>query len=219
MTNFNGASSGPITRERVLLWGPALLGGSLAAVTGALLLLPLWQGLQQQEQQLQDLQAQQQRLPLLRRQLLVTMERRHQAEQRQRRILELIQGSGDLRTFLGQLSRDAQASGVQLEGYEPLRGGASTPAAGTAGADPLQALGLRKTSLLLRARGTGPELQVFLRRLESLGPLVLQSHLSLKLDQPEPTSRGKPAVPPSPGALLSLNLAFYGPRSDAALSP
>ena len=51
-----------------------------------------------------------------------------------------------------------------------------------------------------------------------LGPLVLQSHLSLKLDQPEPTSRGKPAVPPSPGALLSLNLAFYGPRSDAALS-
>ena len=49
-------------------------------------------------------------------------------QQRQRQLLELIQGSGELRTFLAQLNREARASGVQLEGYEPISAAPVSPA-------------------------------------------------------------------------------------------
>lgn len=226
MTNFGGTPTGLITRERVLRWGPALVGGVLAGLAGGLLTLPAWQQLQRVEQQLEDLQAQQQRLPLLRRQLGAIGERRTQAEARQRRLLELIQGSGDLRTFLAQLSLEARASGVQLEGYEPISA-APPPPAGTAPAvapapppDPLQDPALSKTSLLVRARGSGPQLQQFLRRLERLSLLVVQSDLAIKVEPPEPVVAGKPAAAKAGGALLSLSLSLYGPTTaPAAVKP
>lgn len=245
MTNFGGAPSGLITRERVLRWGPALLGGLLAVLAGGLLTLPAWQRLQRVERQLEDLQGQKQRLPLLRRQLSTLSERRLQAEQRQRRTLALIQGSGDLRTFLAQLSLEARASGVQLEGYEPISAPAPAPAAGAAGAatagtpapanapppapaadaaavaaaaaaaaDPLQGPGLQKTSILLRARGSGPGLQAFLRRLERLSLLVVQSDLAIKVDLPDAAAAAQPTAARQRGALLSLTLSLY--RPDAA---
>jgi type IV pilus assembly protein PilO len=43
----------------------------------------------------------------------------------------------------------------------------------------LLAPGLQKTSVLLTARGTGPQLLAFLRRLEGLSLLVVQSDLQL----------------------------------------
>lgn len=258
MTNFSGSPAGPITRERLLLWGPALLGGLLAAVAGGLLLLPQVQRLQLVQQQVEDLKAQQQRLPLLRRQLTVLSERHSQAQQRQRQLLELIQGSGELRTFLAQLNREARASGVQLEGYEPISAAPVSPApaapgralaapaaqAATAPAgaaapglpprapgvpglaappspvDPLQDPGLRKNSLLLRARGHGPQLQQFLRRLERLGLLVVQSDLSLKLEGSETTNQARSAASNGNGAaLLNLTLSLYGPAETAGAGP
>lgn len=236
MTNFGSTPTGLITRERVLRWGPALVGCVLAGLAGGLLTVPAWQQLQRVEQQLEDLQAQQQRLPLLRRQLGAISERRTQAEARQRRLLELIQGSGDLRTFLAQLSLEARASGVQLEGYEPISAapppaagapGSTPPPAGTAPAvapapppDPLQDPALSKTSLLLRARGSGPQLQQFLRRLERLSLLVVQSDLAIKVEPPEPAVAGKPAAAKAGGALLSLSLSLYGPNTaPAAVKP
>ena len=251
MTNFSGSPAGPITRERLLLWGPALLGGLLAAVAGGLLLLPQLQRLQLVQQQVEDLKAQQQRLPLLRRQLTVLSERHSQAQQRQRQLLELIQGSGELRTFLAQLNREARASGVQLEGYEPISAAPVSPApaapaaqAATAPAgaaapglpprapgvpglaappspvDPLQDPGLRKNSLLLRARGHGPQLQQFLRRLERLGLLVVQSDLSLKLEGSEATNQAQSAASSGNGAaLLNLTLSLYGPAETAGAGP
>lgn len=219
MTNFGGSKPGGLTRERVLFWGPALLGVLLAATAGGLLLLPAWQRLQLLEQQLQDLQQQQQRLPLLRRQLTVAQERHSRAQEQQRRLLALIEGSGELRTFLAQLNLEARASGVQLVGYEPTSGAPAPPASPAAGVkpapapppDPLQAPGLHKTSLLLRVRGHGPQLQDFLRRLERLSLLVVQSDLSLKVTLPESTAGSKPAAAAGQGALLSLTLSLYGP--------
>ena len=52
-------------------------------------------------------------------------------------------------------------------------------AAETPPVDPLLAPGLKKTSVLLRARGSGPQLLDFLRRLERLSLLVVQSDLAL----------------------------------------
>jgi len=250
MTNFNGAPSGVLTRERVLRWAPVLVGGTVAVLAGVVLLIPAWQRLQQVAQKLQDLQAQQKQLPLLRRQLSTISERRTQAALRQRRILELIQGSGEWRTFLAQLNLEARASGVQLVGYEPIQApaappqagagtpaapqapaappGAAAPAAGAAAnpgdpppppPDPLEGPGLRKSSLLLRARGKGLQLQQFLRRLERLGLLLVQSDLSIKLEPSEPAVAGKPVAAKPVEALLSLTLSLYLPDASAEPRP
>jgi type IV pilus assembly protein PilO len=134
-------------------------------------------------------------------------------------ILGLIAGSGEISTFMTQLAVEAQSSGVQLDGYEPVviqaeaqpKGGATQSREQQKEVprptDPLLAPGLEKTTLLLTARGTAPQLQDFLRRLEALSLLVVQSDLSLKAESPEPgaktfqTRRGQTS--------LKLNLGLY----------
>ena len=207
-----------------MLWGPALLGGLLAAAAAGLLLWPVLRQLQADQQQLADLQEQDTRLPLLRQQLVQVRTNFDQARQRQQRILTLIAGSGAINTFMAQLGQEANRSGVQLDGYEPVTA-TSTPAApapaaaGTqppgkapaaASADPLLAPGLQKTSLLITARGSGPQLQQFLRRLERLSLLVVQSDLNLKHDAPDAQAaqRAVPAL-----TTLRLNLSLYSPAT------
>lgn len=228
MTNFQGDAPPRLTREQVLLWGPALLGGLLAAAAAGLLLWPVLRQLQADRQQLLDLQEQTTRLPLLRQQLEQVRSNLEQARQRQRRILSLIAGSGAINTFMAQLGQEAARSGVQLDGYEPVTasGSAAAPAGGAAPAaaappppgkapaaavsDPLLAPGLQKTSLLITARGSGPQLQQFLRRLERLSLLVVQSDLNLKHDPPE-AQAGKTAAPAL--TTLRLNLSLYSPTT------
>ena len=222
MTNFQGGAPSRLTREQVLLWGPALLGGLLAAVAAGLLLWPVLRQLQVDRQQLLDLQEQTTRLPLLRQQLAQVRTNHEQARQRQQRILSLIAGSGAIQTFMAQLGQEAARSGVQLDGYEPVTAPASAaapppvppsaapPPPGKAPAaavsDPLLAPGLQKTSLLITARGSGPQLQQFLRRLERLNLLVVQSDLNLKHDPPD-AQAGKTAAPAL--TTLRLNLSLY----------
>jgi hypothetical protein len=80
--------------------------------------------------------------------------------------------------------------------------------------DPLEADGLKRTTLLLSARGRYPNLLVFLRRLERLSLLVAQSDLNLDLEairaQAQPVAN-RPAAqaPPIPQVVLKLNLALY----------
>ena len=226
MTNFQGDAPPRLTREQVLLWGPALLGGLLAAAAAGLLLWPVLRQLQADRQQLLDLQEQTTRLPLLRQQLEQVRSNLEQARQRQRRILSLIAGSGAIQTFMAQLGQEAARSGVQLDGYEPVTApaaaaapppappSAAPPPPGKAPAapvsDPLLAPGLQKTSLLITARGSGPQLQQFLRRLERLSLLVVQSDLNLKHDPPE-AQAGKTAAPAL--TTLRLNLSLYSPAT------
>jgi len=99
-----------------------------------------------------------------------------EAEQRNASIVGLIAGSGEITTFLAQLSAEAQRTGVALDGYEPVvtqAPPADPKAAKTKSAkdktppppaDPLLAPGLQKTSLLLTARGTGLQLLAIERR-------------------------------------------------------
>ena len=175
-----------LRREQVLLGAPVLLGVLLAAALGGLVALPRWQRLQADQQELLVLEEQQQRLPLLRRQLESLEQQREQADRRNAQILGLIAGSGELQTFLAQLSEQAAQAGVLLDGYEPVQPVApptskksNKTAAETPPVDPLLAPGLKKTSVLLRARGSGPQLLDFLRRLEHLSLLVVQSDLAL----------------------------------------
>ena len=219
MTNFSPGAQPRPSREQVLLAAPALVGLLLALGLAAGLVWPAWRRLQQDQLELSQLHEQQQRLPLLRRQIAKALENEEQGQAKREQILGLIAGSGEITTFMTQLAVEAQRSGVQLDGYEPVvtqaepapKGGAAKSRGQQKEAprpvDPLLAPGLEKTTLLLTARGTAPQLQDFLRRLEALSLLVVQSDLSLKAETPEQgakasQSRRRPTS-------LKLNLGLY----------
>ena len=207
-----------LRREQVLLGAPVLLGVLLAAGLGGVAVLPRWQQLQADQQELLVLEEQRERLPLLRRQLDSLEQQRQQADRRNGEILGLIAGSGELVTFLAQLSEQAAQTGVQLDGYEPVQAvappvtkGKSKKAEDQVPSDPLLAPGLNKTVVLLTARGSGPQLLDFLRRLERLSLLVVQSDLSLKSGSSSKDKDGRVVVEPTE---LRLNLGLYA-RDDS----
>lgn len=235
MTNFQAAPPARVSRELILLGTPVALGGVVAIAAAALLLVPAVQQLTSKQQELADLKEQEARLPLLRQQLTQQQEALEVAQQGEKQILQLIAGSGDISTFMAQLSREARSSGVQLDSYEPVAAPVTTPPAGqkppaapatpnpqqsqpaAAPGDPLVAPGLQKTSVLITAKGSGPQLQDFLRRLERLSLLVAQSDLSLKTEVAQATEAGKTAV--SGLTTLKLTLSVYSKASAAAPSP
>ena len=187
-------------RQRVLVAVPALLGGLMALAIGALGVGPQWQGLQAERQRWGQLQEGRQRLPLLRRQLADFERRLQRAEASNRQISTLIAGSGDVSTLLAMLSAEAAAARVVLDRYEPVPSPTTAAPTGKPAkppADPLLALGWGKTSVLLTARGAGPQLVQFLRRLEGLSPLMVQSDLAVRAGTP---------------AELRLNLSYYDAR-------
>lgn len=211
-----------------MLGVPVAAGALLSLGVAAGVLWPSWQQLQLAQQELDQLEEQRQRLPLLRAQLLKLSDNVQEAEARSCQILGLIAGSGEISTFMAQLSSEAQRSGVVLDGYEPIT--TSAPEAEAAPAkpkpakgeppppppDPLLAPGLQKTSLLLTARGTGPQLLDFLRRLEQLSLLVVQSDLSLKHELKE---AGKPGEAPANTTNLRLNLSVYSEAEPPRKTP
>ena len=220
-----------LTRERVL-WGvPALVGGLAALGMGVFLVLPSWQKLREDQAQMIRLTALAQSVPRFRRKI-ERAERRHlEAQRLQSKLMSLIAGSGDISTFMAQIGAEASRSGVQLDSYEPnlvatsAQPGASPaapaapPAAGQAPAqpDPLLAPGLQKTSLLITAHGPAPNLLTFLRRLEALSLLVVQSDLSLKQAAGAAPAGSSAAVPSA--TTLRLNLTLYSKQSAASAPP
>ncbi len=99
----------------------------------------------------------------------------------------------------------------------PAPGGA--PAAGVPGApvDSLAVEGLTRRSLFVAARGSLPELLTFLRRLEALNLLVVQSDLNLSVSE-EKTPDGKQAKPNAP-VVMKLALGLYSRSADAGRPP
>ena len=236
-----------LTRERVLLGVPALVGALAALSTGVFLTLPSWNKLQEDQAQLSQLTALAQSIPQYRRKIERAEHRHREAQLLQSKLLSLIAGSGDISTFLAQLGAEASRSGVQLDSYEPIEAAApakpgaspappasppsppgsapaSPPTAGQAPAlgDPLLAPGLQKTSVLITAHGPAPNLLTFLRRLESLSLLVVQSDLSLKQEEgvaPASSSAapaGSSAAPVQSTTTLKLKLGLYSKQAAAS---
>lgn len=214
-----------LRREQVLLGAPVLLGLVLAAALGGWVVWPRWQQLQASQQELLVLEEQQKRLPFLRRQLDSLEQQWEEADRRNAQILGLIAGSGELATFLAQLSEQAAQTGVVLDGYEPIKAVAPPTAKNkTKGqkteaqppSDPLLAPGMQKTSVLLTARGSGPQLLDFLRRLESLSLLVVQSDLSLQSGASSTDKDGRLVPEPTE---LRLNLGLYSREQSSGQKP
>jgi type IV pilus assembly protein PilO len=130
MTNFQASERrSPLSRERVLLALPLLVGLGVAGLMLALLVWPAGRKLRRDQLQLEQVQEQQRRLPLLRRQVVTLKQKLDEVMGKRNQILSLIAGSGEISTFMAQLDREAQASGVQLDGYEPITVAAPPPPA------------------------------------------------------------------------------------------
>jgi type IV pilus assembly protein PilO len=243
MTNLQDGASrlSAATLRRLWVLAPACgLGGlGLLVMLGGL--VPLWSILQKDSQRLQELEQIRDQVTLLRTQLATTRDDVEKATASKAKIVRLITGNGDLSTFLAMLDREARATGVQLNLYEPTEaplpaaaappGGAAPapqapaapPAAAAPGTPPAQGAappppkplaleGLSQRFLLVSARGRFPELLAFLRRLEALNVLVVQSDLNLALSD-EKAAGGKSINSDSP-VLMKLTLGLYS-RSQA----
>ena len=137
-----------------------------------------------------DLEALRRRLPNLELELDGTSLSLRRAQLQQSLLLDLIAGRDRIRTFLALLNREAAASGVAIQLYEPMASEAASPSPRTqvgqdqatdkSSGDPLLALGYTKTSIALRVLGPYDGLLRFLQRMERLEVLVESSDLALE---------------------------------------
>jgi type IV pilus assembly protein PilO len=202
----------------------------VAVLLGGALVLPQWQQWQQGQARLAALRASETQLPLLRRQLETQLEQQATAEHQQELLVRLIAGSGNLATVLAQMDRVAAQAGVQLDLYEPQQAPPETPAKASGGGagsakpappppDPLAVEGLQRQTVLLAAKGRFPQVLDFLRRIERLNLLVVQSDLQLALEDPKsdaPATPAAPAASPAPPASQSGQPAQPSGPTDPA---
>jgi len=222
-----------ITRERVLLLAPALLGCALAGGVFVLMGLPMLGRIQAQKQRLVELENKGNSLPLLAGQLKSTQASLAELEQQQAVLVDLVAGRGSMETFLAQLSREAAATGVLIKLYEPVpvpmaeAKGSGSPSssapdaqgdsASRGSAGPLQARGYDKSSVLLQVDGPYVGLLQFLRRMEQLELLVQPGDLELTaLEQQEPAGDEQAAPIAPPRTRLKLTLNFFD-KADGAV--
>ena len=125
---------------------------------------------------------------------------------------------------MAQVDKLAALSGVKLSLFEPLASASpvSDPKATgqpakpqgkdsppPAPADPLLARGVAKQEVLLSAAGRYPALMTFMRQLEALNVLVVQSNLQLSVEEQKAqaaTAKGPQVVPP---VQLKMSVATY----------
>ncbi|MEB3182804.1 MAG: hypothetical protein VKN15_00260 [Cyanobacteriota bacterium] len=231
MTNLQqggGPLSGALLR-RLWLWLPIAVGGSVALLLGAFVLLPQFLALRADMQRMGELEELQRQSALKRGQLRSAELSLEKATQQQERLFDIVTGNGDLSTFMAMVDREAGLAGVQLQLFEPqtappAAAAGARPAAGNppsqaaqpspppgapgsaTPAGPPQIPGLRRETILVSARGPYPALLDFLRRLERLNVLVVQSDLTLQ--QPEETA-AQPGMA-GRGPVLKLLLSLYG---------
>lgn len=215
-----------ISRERLLVGGPLLLGVLVAAACGWFLLRPAMQRIQILEQRRDELEQLQSSLPLLDQRIKTSLDALRLAQQQQAVLVSLLAGSGSVQTFLALLDQQAQESGVEIRRYEPLAEATQAPVQASRSGreaddpsaeksqDPLMALGYHQSAVALQVVGPFPALQKFMRRMESLQLLVISSDLALEAESPQTSEEDQ-----QPELLtdLSLKLSFYDLKSESTL--
>jgi len=220
MTNLqqNAPLLSPTVLRRLWFATPAVIlaGGGVLFALGVL--VPLWQTMQKDAARLQELQDLQTQVDMMRLQMN-TLERNKEKLLAQReRLFTLVAGSGDVSTLLATLDREAKASGIRIESYDPQ--GAPAPAAPAATPKPangqappaaapgngLDAVGLQPSGMLITTKGSYLQQLNFLRRLEALNLLVIQSNLKLEAIQ----STGDKNRPTEQIVTMNLGLSLYG---------
>lgn len=193
--------------QRIWFFAPIVAGAAIAALLTGAVLVPMGVQLNKDRERVAELEALQSQVVLLRRELSTLEENRDQAQRQRGVLINLLAGNRDVVTFLAQLEKEANASGVTLRLFEPQAPapapapgqagqppGAGQPAAGqppagqaapgqaTPPSDLLALEGLERRQLLLQAQGPYPNLVAFLRRIEKLDVLVGQDTLNLQVE-------------------------------------
>lgn len=237
MTNFLGTQprKAPwFTPERLVLVLPVAGGAVVAVLLLALALPPMLLQVQKRRGAIQTLETQQAELPQLRLRL-VDGQTQVQRKQRQHgRLLALVAGTGQLRTWISGLNDLANASGVRVIQVEPgalelyvppppptdpsqpppAPAEPGTPPAAAATTDPLLVEGLQKRSATVTLRGSFEDIRRFLQRLEELQVIAIASDLDLKA-APQAAAASAAGPGSKPGQIeLKLKLSAYG-RADA----
>ena len=214
------------SRGRILVGVPAALGLLLAGALLAGLAWPRLAAIKDQRERIDELKAKEASLPLLKLQRTKTDGELQKAQLQQSLLVELVAGRGEIETFLAQLSRVSQATGIAITLYEPVPavvedapGQSTNPPPRSANnqvqgreqvvpRDPLDKLGYQKTSVLLQAEGPYSGLLAFLRQMERLELLVQPSDLALEaLDDSSDADDPKPVA--APRTRLKLRLTFF----------
>lgn len=229
MTNLQDAANPNAFRlqQRLLLGIPIGIGAAVTALIIGVAVVPQWLRLQADSERLAQLEELKARIPTLRAQIAKTGLDQSKAERNQAQLLQLIQGSGELVTFLAQLDREAARLGVQLDLYEPAAAPAPPPPDGAKKGDkappppsktPLEAAGLQAQKVLITAKGPYPNLLAFLRATENLTVLVSQSNMALAAVAQPQAAPGQPAAA-SAVANTELKLMFTFYRSAGGAAP
>ena len=217
------------SRGRILVGVPAALGVLLAWALLAGLAWPRLAAIQAQRERIAALKAKEASLPTLKLQRTKTDGELEKAQQQQSLLVELVAGRGEIKTFLAQLSRVSQATGIAVTLYEPVpvvaadapgqstnrpSRSANNQAQGREQAvpkDPLDKLGYQKTAVLLQAEGPYAGLLAFLRQMERLELLVQPSDLELEAldDSSESSDDDEPKPAAAPRTRLKLRLTFF----------
>lgn len=211
---------------------PIGLGILVTVLLVGLVLFPTGRELLRDRQRLQSLKSLQQERSLLRSQLQASDVKQQKTEAARDKILNLIAGSGDLSTFLSRLQQEAQQTGVQLELFEPQPVVAAGPATQpdseessgpssdanpdekenkptTTDSGPPELEGLRRKTSILMVKGEFPALLKFLRQIERLSVLVVQSDLDLSREKE--AANQSPLARPFAPVTLKMNISLYGP--------
>ena len=222
MTNLNGSESSwknYLTRERVLVGTPLLVGVLIGAGLFALAGLPHWLESGERTRRISELKVQEESLPLIAARVQQQQQKLVAAKQQQDLVVNLVAGRGQIETFLTQLSRTATATGVVIERYEPASvapGVTDPPEQGANNQNeqdqdkapaPPDMKGYEKTAVLLQVSGPYEGVLQFLRAMEQLELLVQPSDLELKAVPPEAKAEGLPAGPAR--TELKLRLSFF----------
>ncbi len=209
------------TRERGLVGVPVLVARRVVALLALVDGWPRLGRMQEQQERLEELRRKQASLPGLQRQLAKAQIRAQQVAQQQTLLVDLIAGRERIQTFLAQLSREAAATGVVIELYEPVDAKEAPAAASNRNSrnnsrnakaappkDPLTGLGYSKTSVLLQVKGAYGAIQAFLRRMEAQQLLVQPSDLALKAVELNAGAKD-PGGRVQPLTELKLRLTFF----------
>ena len=180
--------------ERILLVLPIVLGvgvGTLLVMVGV---LPVVVQLQQVREEVELMELKKIGLPALIDQLKTLQRELEEKQEQQTRLVAVVAGSNQLKTFLATLNQLTALMGVQIQAIEtkpvvryvapPSLPQSSqvqpevdpTPSLPT---DPLLRPGLERRSVVISMQGTFPALLGFLRELEALEVITITDELTL----------------------------------------
>ena len=121
MTNLQegGSQVSGLWLRRFWLGLPIALGGLLAFLLLATVVLPLWLALQNDMKRRSELEALRDQVASSRLQLQALDAADQKAQALQAKLFEIVTGNGDLSTFMAMLDREAKLAGVQLDLFQP----------------------------------------------------------------------------------------------------